>query len=283
MRPRAFTLIELLVVIAIIALLVSILMPSLQKAKEMAKDILCSSNQKNITYGFFLYAQDYDDMIPYNRSWTDEIDGGDEISWRERIGRIPPEQVGYFIRVNLPSNPDVLGPINRICIKGYVDFTQGSRTEGNFKCPTGIDQMPRMRSPYYFSVNAGLSPTCAWHGGDMRDKDEDLSTQPTGGIVRFADIRKGGVLIADGGLRSGGPTTFYLATEFRTMCGQSDDGLFVHGPWPWRGYINAWSRTPPVDFYGHTGESTVLAFTDGHVEKKKNLIPQDFDVDVAGQ
>ena len=61
---QAFTLIELLVVIAIIAILVSILMPTLSKAKEMAKRASCSSNQRNLVTGCHMYAGDYNGFYP---------------------------------------------------------------------------------------------------------------------------------------------------------------------------------------------------------------------------
>ena len=57
---RAFTLIELLVVIAIISLLVSILLPSLNKAKELAKSVICLTNVKNIGTAAILYTSDYE-------------------------------------------------------------------------------------------------------------------------------------------------------------------------------------------------------------------------------
>ena len=56
-----FTLVELLVVIAIIALLMSILMPSLSRAKEQARKIICQNNLKEISLGDQMYAQDSDD------------------------------------------------------------------------------------------------------------------------------------------------------------------------------------------------------------------------------
>ena len=55
---RGFTLIELLVVIAIIALLMSILMPSLQRVKNKAKTIACRSNLKQWTVYFTMYTND---------------------------------------------------------------------------------------------------------------------------------------------------------------------------------------------------------------------------------
>lgn len=63
-RFRGFTLIELLVVIAIIALLVSILLPSLKKAKDLAKALVCMANVKNISTALFIYTEDYDGWAP---------------------------------------------------------------------------------------------------------------------------------------------------------------------------------------------------------------------------
>ena len=57
-RVRAFTLVELLVVIGIIALLISILMPALSKAKEAANRTACMSNQRQLTRAWTIYAQD---------------------------------------------------------------------------------------------------------------------------------------------------------------------------------------------------------------------------------
>jgi len=61
---KAFTLIELLVVIAIIALLLSILMPSLKQAKELAARTLCSSQVRSLTLAVNMYASENNETFP---------------------------------------------------------------------------------------------------------------------------------------------------------------------------------------------------------------------------
>jgi prepilin-type N-terminal cleavage/methylation domain-containing protein/prepilin-type processing-associated H-X9-DG protein len=77
-QRRGFTLIELLVVIAIIALLLAILMPSLQAVKRAAQATVCLSNQKQIGMAADLYANDYEGRIPRG-------DAGGTMIWYTRF------------------------------------------------------------------------------------------------------------------------------------------------------------------------------------------------------
>ncbi len=94
---RGFTLVELLVVIGIIALLISILMPALSKARESANAVACSSNMRQIGQALMMYVNDNKGYLP--APWMD----GESWPFNRWEYKILPHLGGREVKASTPS------------------------------------------------------------------------------------------------------------------------------------------------------------------------------------
>ena len=107
---KAFTLIELLVVIAIIALLLAIIMPSLQMVKSIARQVVCAARMKQVGAGVIMYADTYNGYLPDDRDvsgsrWQHSY--GVYREGQEVNGKLKPFRFAYLYELNLIEVPEL--------------------------------------------------------------------------------------------------------------------------------------------------------------------------------
>ena len=147
MKKKLFSLIELLVVIAIIAILASLLLPALNKAREKARNIRCTSQIKELTAASMIYADAHN---------------------------------GYFCPLNQTGNTanalwwtNIMESEKLIVVPRYRDRYYGSAAEGILVCP----------AQRIFSAHPGLGPTRAVAGWGESAKASRLAKPAEAALV----------------------------------------------------------------------------------------------------
>ena len=255
LHRTGFTLVELLVVVAIIALLVSILLPSLNKAKEQAKIVVCASNLKSLGVAYSFYINENRDWIPASAGW-----GGDPPTWDWRIYK-------YY------ENPALLKcPSDNLDRSGWY----ASRTPTTL-CPD-IEEAPRS---YAQGMAIGYRASSKW--GDDHDYggNEHPWTDENPYLYKITDLDSP----AD---------TIELGEQWEAWwyTGDSAPQPGVHGDFKCSGIEDGlWSSSVPKyvedvprrspSFYHRENTSCNFLFCDGHttmlLKTDKGLIDTDGD------
>ncbi len=159
----AFTLVELLVVIAIIAILASLLLPSLARAKNKARSTQCASNLRQWGFTYRQYADDNKDCLPRRGQGVKPLDQIDRPE--DWFNALPPY-------LSLPSYQQLFTNTQRL----------KPGTQSVFVCPAATDPGSNHFLPYAMNMNL-----CPWgdSGGSEPTKFGDVARPAQ--VVALAD------------------------------------------------------------------------------------------------
>jgi prepilin-type N-terminal cleavage/methylation domain-containing protein len=236
-----FTLIELLVVIAIIAILASLLLPALSKAKMVAMTAVCTSNLKQIGYATQNYANDFSEVLP---GYIDH-----QIGFDEQLAEYLGERIDYDIKQGCTNEPSV------------------SKARPIWRCP--LDQMkPANASVKYlktYSMGTYVITGNKSVGAHRTMHPTDPSYQTDkGNPARLSQMKKPGTTIV---FTEYPVNEAYMGTPYHSTLMYFDDAL---NRGQYGKHIFGGNGAIPGRYWIHSNwTSMTYQFGDGHVSQMK--------------
>ena len=285
-NKSGFTLVELLVVIAIIGILVALLLPAIQAAREAARRSQCLNNLKQLAVAHLNYESSHGGLVHMAKFWSNAeymsgYSGGHWGGWYDDHGWYI-ALMPYIEEANLQDrgNPDIplSNPVNEFVRKAFIPI---------FSCPTdiglqrnewGIASWARVRTNYL--VNAGNTvygqhsvggcpkapfPTCReFYGGPFIPRKANKLAKVSDGTSNTLMMSEALVLPETSGW--GGPYSDaqtalggQVFTGFNTPNSSEPDALTRQGEW-WANVRNGWiEQKLPVTAGGQPAQPVAVS------------------------